>query len=125
MATVKEAVKESLVGTTREPQLSQQARATFDRNARQDDSSEEPYMTEEDFVNAIAPPNEDYVSSRLLRPSGASKVFSMTLMDNSAQNQAGTVCNPLWHCRPTKDWARYSPRLGPFRKPALKARRRV
>lgn len=67
MATVKEAVKESLLGTTREPQLSQQARATFDRNARQDDGSEEPYMTEGDFINAIAPPNEDYVSSRVLR----------------------------------------------------------
>ena len=67
MATVKEAVKESLVGTTREPQLSQQARATFDRNSRQEDGSAEPYMTEEDFVNAIAPPNEDYVSAGALR----------------------------------------------------------
>ena len=62
MATVKEAVKESLVGTTREPQLSQQARATFDRNARQDEGVEEPYMTEIEFVNAIAPPTENYVS---------------------------------------------------------------
>ena len=61
MATVKEVVKESLLGTTREPQLSQQSRATFDKHARED-GSEEPYMTEEDFVNAIAPPNEDYVS---------------------------------------------------------------
>ena len=62
MATVKEAVKETLVGTTREPELSQEIRATFDRNSRQDEASGESYMTEEEFVNAIAPANEDYVS---------------------------------------------------------------
>jgi len=64
MATVKEvkeAVKESLVGTTIEPQLSQQARATFIKHARQDPDGES-YMTEEDFINAIAPEKEDYVS---------------------------------------------------------------
>ena len=67
MATVKDAVKESLVGSTREPQLSQQTKATFDRNARQDEATGELYMTEEDFVNAIAPANEDYVSFHCLR----------------------------------------------------------
>ena len=61
MATVKEAVKESLLGTTREPQLSQQTKVTFDQNATKDDETGEPYMTEEEFVNAIAPVNEDYV----------------------------------------------------------------
>ena len=70
MATVKEAVKEGLLGTTREPQLSQQAKATFDKHARQD-ASEEPYMTEEEFVNAIAPPNEDYVSVRFVLDKGS------------------------------------------------------
>ena len=63
MATVKEAVKESLIGTTREPQLSQQARATFDLNAKHDEDAEEPYMTEIEFVNAIAPSTENCVSS--------------------------------------------------------------
>ena len=62
MATIKDAVKESLVGTTREPQLSQQARANFDRNAMRNKDAEEPYMTETEFVNAIAPPTESYVS---------------------------------------------------------------
>ena len=57
-----ESVKETLVGTTIEPQLSQQFKATFDRHARRsDDEGEEPFMTEEDFVNAIAPKDEDYV----------------------------------------------------------------
>ena len=61
MATVTEQVKESLVGTTVEPQLSHQARATFEKHARQD-ADGELFMNEDDFVNAIAPQNEDYVS---------------------------------------------------------------
>lgn len=58
---VKEAVKETLVGTTIEPQLSVQAQIHFEKHARKDEN-DELYMTEEDFVNAIAPQSEDYVS---------------------------------------------------------------
>lgn len=61
MTTVKEVIKESLVGTTREPELSLEIRATFNRNSRLDEASGERYMTEEEFVNAIAPIDEDYV----------------------------------------------------------------
>ena len=60
----KQSVKESLLGTTIEPELSQQTKATFDRNARQDEATGDNYMTEEDFVNAIAPASENYVSFR-------------------------------------------------------------
>ncbi|KAI9724785.1 MAG: hypothetical protein M1812_000061 [Candelaria pacifica] len=60
MATVKGAVKETLLGTTREPQLSQQAKATFDDHATKDEDTGDLYMTEENFVDAIAPKNEDY-----------------------------------------------------------------
>lgn len=63
MATVKEAVKESRVGTSREPPLSAQIKANFERHSRKDEQTGEMYMTEEDFVNAIAPEGEDYVSS--------------------------------------------------------------
>ena len=63
MATAKEAIKESLLGTTTEPELSQQTKATFDRNARQDEVTGEYLMTEADFVDAIAPADENYVSS--------------------------------------------------------------
>lgn len=63
MATAKQAVTESLLGTTREPELSHQTRVTFDRNARQDEATGDYFMTEEDFVNAIAPSSENYVSS--------------------------------------------------------------
>ena len=57
---MKEAVKESLVGTKVEPGLSQQSRATFEKFARHEDEGDS-YMTEEDFVDAIAPAGEDYV----------------------------------------------------------------
>ncbi|KAL4883013.1 mitochondrial carrier domain-containing protein [Aspergillus karnatakaensis] len=61
MTSVKEAVKESLVGTTiDEPNLSQQIKANFQRHARKDEETGELYMTEADFVDAIAPKHEDY-----------------------------------------------------------------
>lgn len=68
MATAKQAIKESLLGTIREPELSQQTKATFDRNARQDEATGEYYLTEEDFVNAIAPASENYVRFRAKVP---------------------------------------------------------
>ncbi|MCJ1269287.1 mitochondrial aspartate-glutamate transporter agc1 [Lobaria immixta] len=60
MATVTEALKETLVGTTREPELTQEIRATFDHHARKDEATGEFYMERDEFVDAIAPKNEDY-----------------------------------------------------------------
>ncbi|KAL9125316.1 MAG: hypothetical protein Q9217_005462 [Psora testacea] len=60
MATAKSAIKESLLGTELEPDLSLQSKANFERHARTDDVTGEKYMTEYDFVNAIAPSNENY-----------------------------------------------------------------
>lgn len=61
---VKEGVKETLVGVEgEEQQFSAQTRAEFMQYAIKDDESEEYYMGREEFVNAIAPPSEDYVSS--------------------------------------------------------------
>lgn len=61
MDSVKESVKESLIGATVEPQLSQLTKATFKKHATKDEATGELYMTESDFVDAIAPKNEDYV----------------------------------------------------------------
>jgi solute carrier family 25 aspartate/glutamate transporter 12/13 len=65
MAGVKQAVKASLVGTE-EPaesiQLSQQVKMNFTQYAHKDDETGDLYMTEEDFISAIAPKNQDYVS---------------------------------------------------------------
>ena len=61
MATVTEAVKESLLGTIQAPDLSQEVRTSFLTNAQQGEDGEY-YMDMEGFVSAIAPPDEDYVS---------------------------------------------------------------
>lgn len=61
MAIVTEAVKESLLGSTEEPQLSHQSRSNFVRHAQKDEHGE-LFMNEENFINAVAPKQEDYVS---------------------------------------------------------------
>lgn len=63
MVAAKAVIKESLLGAERDSELSTHTRSTFERNARQDESSEEAYMTEEDFIDAIAPASENYVRS--------------------------------------------------------------
>jgi hypothetical protein len=78
MATVTDTVKETLVGTTREPQLSAQAKATFDKHAKKDEAGE-LYMSDEEFVDAIAPKDEDYVSARAL--ANVSRLLDMPFSD--------------------------------------------
>ncbi|GAB7354434.1 hypothetical protein MBLNU459_g4923t1 [Dothideomycetes sp. NU459] len=60
MAAVTETVKEALLGTEDEPQLSAQARVEFMRHAVKDSESGDLYMTEQQFIDAIAPEGEDY-----------------------------------------------------------------
>lgn len=62
MGTVAESVKESLLGTSQPAQLSPSSRTTFLKHARRDEDSGELYMGEEEFINAIAPPEQNYVS---------------------------------------------------------------
>lgn len=65
MTKVSAAVKASLIGSQEEELvMSQQIKANFIQYARKDENSGELYMTEEEFINAIAPKNQDYVSSR-------------------------------------------------------------
>jgi solute carrier family 25 aspartate/glutamate transporter 12/13 len=60
MATVTEQVGEVLLGTTEEPQLSQLMRQTFLRHATKNDDGDY-YLSESDFIDAVAPESEDYV----------------------------------------------------------------
>lgn len=60
--SVKEAVKESLLGSEESASLSATHRASFLNNAKKDEESGELYMGPDEFIEAIAPPNEDYVS---------------------------------------------------------------
>lgn len=63
MAQVKEAVKDSLVGVEETSQVSAQARARFTANALKDPETGELYMGPDEFIQAVAPPSEDYVSA--------------------------------------------------------------
>jgi solute carrier family 25 aspartate/glutamate transporter 12/13 len=60
MATVKESVKESLIGSEHPPNLSEETRRTFNKHATHLTKGGERYMTKDDFVNAIAPREADY-----------------------------------------------------------------
>ena len=62
---VAQGVKESLVGAEIEAQPSQQITLSFSAHAIKNEEDGEPYMGQEQFVNAVAPPEEDYVSSTL------------------------------------------------------------
>lgn len=64
MSKVTAAVKATLVGTQEEElTVSQQIKTNFIQHARKDESSGELYMTEDEFVDAIAPKHQDYVST--------------------------------------------------------------
>ncbi len=65
---VKEAVKESLLGSEQPVQLSSQTKARFNANAIKDADTGELYLGHDEFVDAIAPPDEDYVSFSLAQP---------------------------------------------------------
>lgn len=56
-------MKEQFLGSTEQPQLSHQARANFARHAQKDENGE-LWMNEENFINAVAPKQEDYVRVR-------------------------------------------------------------
>lgn len=107
MTSVKDTVKETLVGSSEDPQLSHQARFNFIRHARKDENGEQ-FMTEDDFVNAIAPKHEDYVSFALpsliapIPDAGANVLLTCPLFD-PAQNQARAVWHPLPSGRPTEN----------------------
>lgn len=60
VSTVKEAVKESLVGAEEPAQLSAQTKARFSSHAIKDPETGELYLGPEQFISAIAPKDEDY-----------------------------------------------------------------
>ena len=61
VAQAKEKAKESLVGVEIDDSFPPQTRAEFMQHAIKDDDSEEYYMGQKQFVDAIAPVGEDYV----------------------------------------------------------------
>lgn len=60
---IKEGASATLLGTEDDPKLPAQTRADFMQHAIKDDETGEYYMGQTEFVNAIAPIDEDYVST--------------------------------------------------------------
>ena len=106
MANVPEAVKESLLGTTREPELSSQTRAAFDRNAKKDEATGEYYLTESEFVDAVAPEGEDYVSCSIpgLSHRICKKNENMLTSMATAQDKKRAIRYPVPDRRSTESW---------------------
>lgn len=80
LTTAKEVVKETLLGTELDDglELSAQTKATFEKNALKDAETGELFMTETEFINAVAPETEDYVSECLgqMKPIGRLTAYS-------------------------------------------------
>ncbi len=64
VTAVTEAVKESLIGSEEQVHLSSQTKARFFSNAVKDAETGELYMGPDEFINTIAPVDEDYVRSK-------------------------------------------------------------
>ncbi len=71
MAALKEEVRDVLLGTSDEPQLSQLTRAAFMKHAQKDEATDEFFLNEEAFIDAVAPESEDYVSNCAYRAKGS------------------------------------------------------
>jgi solute carrier family 25 (mitochondrial aspartate/glutamate transporter), member 12/13 len=68
MPSVKDQVVVKLLGTTAEQPAAKETRASFMKHAERDEQTDEWYLDEDHFINAITPDNEDYVSRRLPGP---------------------------------------------------------
>lgn len=90
LGKAKVVVKETLLGTDQRghEQLSAQTKAAFTKNARKDEETGELYMTQEEFINAIAPEKEDYVSQAILSAALFCEPLTNESLRTIAQNQA-------------------------------------
>ena len=62
--SIKESLKETLLGSETPDGLSAESKARFLQYASLEEEGE-LYMSQDDFINAIAPPEEDYVRTAL------------------------------------------------------------
>lgn len=74
---IKEAVKETLIGSEESIQVSAQTKANFIKHALKDPETGDLYMGADQFIDAVAPANEDYVSRPL--PRGVARGANVTV----------------------------------------------
>lgn len=84
---IKESLKETLLGTEEPATVSSESKDRFLKYATIEDNGE-MFMTQEDFVNAIAPPEEDYVRTAC-NASQTKKIALLTPV--AAQNRKSSV----------------------------------
>lgn len=91
---VKDAVKETLLGAENVPdiKITGQSKDTFEKYAQTDGESGELYMSEEDFVNAVAPVGEDYVSNSF---SESHEALQRPLIDGKCLNSTKSNANNM------------------------------
>ena len=93
--TVTEAVKESLLGHEEEqplPDFSAQTKAIFEKYAHKDETTGELVMNEEEFVDAIAPKDQDYVS---LTPAHVKLYWAIANILETAQDPPRAIRHPF------------------------------
>ncbi len=92
VATVKEAVKESLIGSKEPAQFTAQTKARFTAHAVKDPESGELYMGPDQFIDAIAPHDEDYVRFPVLPfPVGRPRGISLQFCHNSTRSSGNST----------------------------------
>lgn len=99
LAVATEAVKEAVVGTHEPEQLAAHTKARFIQYAVKDSETGELYLGPEEFINAVAPTGEDYVSHLLLFPAvlplGMAIHWDLTDNDQTAQNLTRPILHSL------------------------------
>jgi hypothetical protein len=118
MTSVTRTVKESLLGTTPIPELSNEARTTFLAHAQEGEDGE-MYMDKEGFIDAIAPEGEDYVCSHMMHR----KTVKANVL--KAQDPSRAVWNPLPGRRSQQTRQDRSIRLVGVRQSPYEERRRI
>lgn len=107
VTAVKEAVKESLIGSEEQVQLSSQTKSRFISKAAKDQETGELYMGPEEFIDAVAPQDEDFVSESPTFAFFTLKANWLTrgrvfFLYNIAQDQEGTILDSLPRCRSSR-----------------------
>lgn len=83
---IKDSVKETLLGTEEPANVSSESKDRFLKFASIEENGEK-FMSLEDFVDAIAPPDEDYVSTK------HNAHAKQSLTPHLAQDRK----SPIWH----------------------------
>lgn len=88
---VKEAVKETLIGSEEPVSMSAQTKTRFFQCATKDSETGELMMGPDEFINAVAPADEDYVSLAAVRNSLKDQLTDNALAQNSTRSSVSNT----------------------------------